>query len=292
VRTPEMMQPEDNVPLQSGYYFPPYITLAHIFHAESEWILQRRKFSQYQLQYVIEGEAFYEIEGTTYHTSKGDLIIHYPEQYHSVQTVKGSPYVCISIVFHFGQSNYPLRNLLQDRNHLGNYQNEEIAILLSGIAAEYGAASLSETPLPQGLLLSLLAKLIRRGPLSSLISNKTSKTKAHIVKVHSHILAHYAEAIALEDLVRIAGYTRNHLVDQYKRQYGVTPFEHIRLLRAEKAKQLALQTNMSFGEIAQAVGYCDVHAFSKMFRKVTGTSLSRFCSALVINKPVVSNPHP
>jgi len=76
----EMLKPEESVTHLQNYYFPPYITLAHLFHAEPGWHLSRRKLSQYQLQYVIEGEALYEIEGTEHHTTKGDLVIHFPEQ--------------------------------------------------------------------------------------------------------------------------------------------------------------------------------------------------------------------
>jgi len=279
----EMLKPEESVTHLQNYYFPPYITLAHLFHAEPGWHLSRRKLSQYQLQYVIEGEALYEIEGTEHHTTKGDLVIHFPEQLHSVRTIPGSSYICVSIVFHFGDSDYPLRNLLQDRNRMGNFQNDEISRLIESLAAKYGVQP-AEPQLLQGMLLTLLSKLFSpRSP--SAPKAGTTKAKTNIVQVQGFILAHFREAVTLQDLVRIGGYARNHLIHEYKKQYGVTPFEHIRLLRVEKAKQLALQTNMSIGEIARHVGYDDVHAFSKMFRKIAGTSLSRFCSALVINKP-------
>ncbi|MCC3372128.1 AraC family transcriptional regulator [Cohnella sp. REN36] len=279
----ETLQPEDTIPYLREMYFPPYITLAHVFNAEPGWSHQPRKQSQYQFQYVVEGTAEYEIGGQRIVATKGDLALYYPQQVHAVRTIPGEPYICVSIVFHFGTAELPLSELLP--NNLGNFKHHLVEQQLMQIPAIYHSTELGDRMMSQGLLLQILGQLIQKAAVGNDLSHKVLKTKANLVQIQRYLIEHFTRNISLEELERVSGYSRNHLVEQYRRQFGVTPFEHIRLLRVERAKQLALNTGLSIGEIAEKVGYGDVHAFGKMFKKMTGVSLSQFCASLVINKP-------
>ncbi|WP_127490759.1 helix-turn-helix domain-containing protein [Paenibacillus glycanilyticus] len=67
----------------------------------------------------------------------------------------------------------------------------------------------------------------------------------------------------------------------FKDAYNITPMQFQIHLRIERAKELAIQSNMSVTEIAHHVGYTDVHTFRKIFKKKTGHSLSEFCASLL-----------
>jgi hypothetical protein len=55
------LDPSETLEDLQDYFFPPYITLAHLFHAPPAWSLRPRVLRQYQLQYVLEGRADYGI---------------------------------------------------------------------------------------------------------------------------------------------------------------------------------------------------------------------------------------
>lgn len=93
------LNPLETLAWMSNYHCPPYITMAHSFHAPKGWKIDNRTLKQYALQYVVQGMAEYPISGIPYTTVQGDLLFHRPGEPHSIRTVDGHPYVCISIVF-------------------------------------------------------------------------------------------------------------------------------------------------------------------------------------------------
>ena len=71
-------------------------------------------------------------------------------------------------------------------------------------------------------------------------------------------------------------------LDEFKKQFGLTPFQYLTQVRVERAKELTIQTNLSIGKIAAMVGFADVHTFGRMFKQQTGVSLSQFSNSLTL----------
>ncbi|MGG4033534.1 AraC family transcriptional regulator [Paenibacillus cisolokensis] len=260
--------------------FPPYITLAHLFNAPAGWEIRTRALSMHQFQYVKEGAAEYVVDGKSYTTRKGDLIYHAPYVPHAVRTIEGEPYLCISILFHFGSLRISPELLGLSSGYVGNYAGHPVEGWLSRLIAHYHQPGAHNRMLCQGLLLQTIAELdaSRSGRNATPVQEKT---KAKIVLVRNYILRHYGRNIRHEELERVSGLSRNYMIVKFRHIYGMTPFEYLTFVRVEKAKELAVQTNLSVGEIARLVGYSDVHTFGRMFKNKTGTSISQFCSSLV-----------
>ncbi|RAP76921.1 AraC family transcriptional regulator [Paenibacillus montanisoli] len=272
--------PEEMAIKQQLYHFPPYITLAHMFSAPKGWEIKPRALNQYQLQYVVSGIVNYHIEGKDYVTRRGDLLLHRPHERTYVQMVDDEPYVCISIVFHFGTNPFPFESMFNGSHLLGTYLDHKIDKMLLQIVNNYRLPLQSDQMLCQGLLLQILSYL------SEDTGNRTNqtmveKTKAKLILIRNYIANHYQENIQHQDLELISGLSRNYITVKFKQAFGMTPIEFLIWTRIEKAKELAIHSNLSIGEIANHVGYADVHTFGKMFKKKVGSSLSQFCSALV-----------
>lgn len=263
------------------YFFPPYITLAHTFNAPAGWSIPSRRLKQIQFQYVLEGKAVYIVEGNRHLTERGDLIYHLPDQHHEVYTVEGEPYVCLSLVFHFGAAPAPLQQLLGDDAYLGCYKDHPIGQKLSQLVVRYNQPGLDSQMLCQGLLLQIIAELAAIRSAGPKPSPVQEKAKGKMVLIRNYIAKHYDEDIQLGDLERIAGLSRNYIIAKFRESFGMTPFDYITRMRIERAKELAIQTNLSFGEIAQQVGYADVHTLGRTFKKKTGVSLSQFVASIV-----------
>lgn len=266
------------------FQFPPYITLAHLFDAPKGWAIHNRTMGQYVLQYVVEGRADYPVGGHMYATVKGDLLFHRPGELHSILTLEGEPYICLSLVFHFGDHDFPISQLFGDLHLLGNYAGTELEKKLIRLVHLYRQPGISSQLQAQGLLLEALGEAATGLNRTSTESTVEERIKAKLLLLQNHIREHYAENVQHSDLEQIAGLSRNYIIVQFKRQFGLTPMQYLTWVRIQKARELALQTNLSVSEIANLVGYADVHTFGKMFKKKTGTSLSQFCSALVTYK--------
>lgn len=280
----DALPPSDSSAELPDFHCSPYITLAHLFDAPRGWAIRDRTMGQYALQYVVEGRADYPIGGRPYPTVKGDLLFHRPGEPHSILTLEGEPYVCLSFVFHFGTNEFPVHRLFGDTHLLGNYAGTELEKKLNRLVHLHRQPGLPAQLQAQGLLLEVLGEAAARLNRERADSAVEARTKAKLLLLQNYIREHYADNVRHSDLERIAGLSRNYIIVQFKRLFGLTPMQYLTWVRIQQARELALQTNLSVSEIAGAVGYADVHTFGKMFKKKTGTSLSQFCSALVTYK--------
>jgi two-component system response regulator YesN len=71
-----------------------------------------------------------------------------------------------------------------------------------------------------------------------------------------------------------AGVSKNHLSWEFARETGETLTEYVARVRIEEAKKLFSTTRLKVYEVAERVGYQNVEHFSRVFKKVAGTSPS------------------
>ncbi len=79
-------------------------------------------------------------------------------------------------------------------------------------------------------------------------------------------------------LARRAGLNHNQLVEGFKELVGLCPFEYLRILRLERARDLIASHQCNVTEAALEVGYSSLSHFSKIFCKefgITPRSLAR-----------------
>ena len=80
------------------------------------------------------------------------------------------------------------------------------------------------------------------------------------------------QAWTLSGLARIAGIGRERLRQLCMRAYGHAPMQHLIHLRIRRACQLLEEDQLSVADVAQHVGYENVFAFSRAFKRVLGKS--------------------
>lgn len=273
------LSPQDTIKYLEDYYFPPYITLAHTFNAPKGWHAPSRYLKHYALQYVAAGEADYEIGGHVYRTVKGDVVVHRPYEQNSIYTVEGKPYVCISLLFHFGDSEFPFEALFGQDHYCGNYADHPVDRMLTQLVTHYQQPGLDNQMTCQGLLLQVLADL-SKWKREQAPPVKQNQGRAKIILIKNYIQEHFNREIQFEELEQAANLSRSYIIPLFRKTFGLSPMQYQIWLRVKAAKELAIQTGLSVSEIADKVGYADVHSFGKMFKKKTGHSLTEFCAAL------------
>lgn len=101
---------------------------------------------------------------------------------------------------------------------------------------------------------------------------------AYVDRAIRYIKAHYSEVLKVEELARLLGIDRMYLRNLFAEHVGMSTMEYIMNTRMTKAKELLGNDRLSVSDVASAVGYKDVLAFSKAFKKHVGVSPTEFRS--------------
>lgn len=275
------LNPQETLEALSDFRFPPYISLAHIFNAPRGWNFSGRILKQYAINYVIDGQGEFTVGDTTYALKKGDVFFYRPLDSHGLRALPGGEFISITVVFHFADVPFPLDELLNGAHLLGCYAGHAVEHHFAELVAKYRQPGLENKLHCQALLLTILAETSRNAAAAA-APPETGRRKnlARLILAKNHIENHLNQELNAAEIERLSGLTWNYFIVEFKKTFGTTPMQFLIWARISKAKELALQSPLSFSEIAAQVGYNDIHAFGKIFKRKTGMSLTEFCSSL------------
>jgi AraC family transcriptional regulator len=83
---------------------------------------------------------------------------------------------------------------------------------------------------------------------------------------------YFDKRITLDDMAAAAGISKFHFSREFKARTGLAPGAFLRGYRVVRAMDDLLNSTGRIGEIAAAAGYHNAAAFSRAFRKVTGST--------------------
>jgi AraC family transcriptional activator FtrA len=89
-------------------------------------------------------------------------------------------------------------------------------------------------------------------------------------QLQSHIEAHYAEPMALDDMARLIHVSVRTLQRRFAAATGMTPMQYLQAVRIERSKDLLEAERLPVPEVAERVGYQDRVAFGRLFKKMVG----------------------
>jgi len=90
------------------------------------------------------------------------------------------------------------------------------------------------------------------------------------------IEAHLTENISLADLARECSLSVAQFARAFKRATGMAPYQFLIVRRIERARNLLLYTGLPLAEVAACSGFADQSHFTKVFRRLAGTSPGNF----------------
>ncbi len=134
-------------------------------------------------------------------------------------------------------------------------------------------AELVVNKLTEVVLVELIRINFGRGEQSRFIVALSDKRIAKALQ-HLHNSPHVAWT--LEKMGEEIGMSRAAFAKRFKELVGQPMFEYLTLLRVQRARELLQETNLRLYEIASRVGYESDLAFAKTFKKITGTTPTRF----------------
>ena len=84
----------------------------------------------------------------------------------------------------------------------------------------------------------------------------------------------YTQSLDLDELAKVANFSRYHFLRAFRRAFHVTPHEYLTRKRIERAKQLLAESEFTVTEICFEVGFESLGSFSSLFHKLVGWSPS------------------
>src|SRR5579859_2839908 len=94
--------------------------------------------------------------------------------------------------------------------------------------------------------------------------------------VQGYISVHLHARIRMEDLARIAQFSRSKFSRTFKASFGCTPGQYVKRMRVARAQNLMIISSTPLSQISLECGFADQAHFSKCFRKVVGERPARW----------------
>lgn len=91
-------------------------------------------------------------------------------------------------------------------------------------------------------------------------------------KIIEYMKANISQRLSVEDMAIKFSYSPSHFQSLFRKRTGISPIEYFIQLKMQYACQLLALSDMRINEVATAVGYSDAYYFSRLFRKVMGSS--------------------
>lgn len=109
--------------------------------------------------------------------------------------------------------------------------------------------------------------------------NETNIKKQYVDEVKKYIDVNYQRELLKKDIADRFNMNSIYLGRQFKEVTGKNITEYIQEVRINAAKEL-LKTDMSLSDVCFSVGYIDMRNFKRLFRKVTGMTISEYRNSI------------
>lgn len=102
------------------------------------------------------------------------------------------------------------------------------------------------------------------------------KSDFYMDKAIRYLQKNYQKDLSLTDCAENVGISPYYLSHLFPEQSGKTFIEYLSWIRIEEAKRLIQETDMTIKELGEKVGYQNTTYFSKVFKRMTGYTVSEY----------------
>jgi AraC-like DNA-binding protein len=241
----------------------------------------RHFHDHYVIELVVNGVDSFYCNGKNYTAQNNQLVLINPGEVHTGNTVSDTPLDYYSLypdkealqqaALSLGISlpgDFCFQRSLLDQSSL----TEKFRLLFNSFNATNSLLQQQE------LFFDCMYELLQPAGNNDQQSLQVSKKDSRVQLLIDFIRLHYKEDISLQQLAEIVSLNPFHLVRLFKKSIGVSPYDYLLIIRAERAKQL-LRKGFKVQDAAAACGFYDASHFNRMFYKIAGISPKSFRSS-------------
>ncbi|MBP1962832.1 AraC family transcriptional regulator [Paenibacillus aceris] len=280
----------------------PFIRVAMDSIIETPWTITERVIWDYELLFLMEGNLEVTVEGQTYEGSPGDVFFFKPNERHTIcskgsQTIR-QPHIHFDINMQPDSQevtvSFKSRDQMSEKeqgwfrddllsshpyvipHHFRPRDPARFEQLLFDVITEYETKPpYYEFRVKSGML-DLLAHLLREQYYGSR-TNKDGQFE-FLSEIRTYIDIRVNQPVTLEELTNKFHVSKFHLIHLFKNMFQMTPIQYHQHIRMERAKNMIQFSNTPISQIADQLGFTNIHTFSRAFKTVLGQSPSQFRS--------------
>ena len=106
--------------------------------------------------------------------------------------------------------------------------------------------------------------------------NGRNHTESQAERILKLLTSDIKDPPSLEELSAMCHFSRNHIINLVKKEFGMTPYEYLKRERIRLASSLLSATDISLEETAESCGFGDYTSFFRAFKSVRGVSPSEW----------------
>jgi len=234
-----------------------------------DWRIRSNPVDNYDLTYVIKGNARYTIDGSVYELGPGDLLFLTDGVEKEAVTYPKKLMQCFSVNF---SALYPSAKFrppsFPQVNHIGI--RRDLIDLFRELTASWSERQEGYVMKSRALLMLILNRL------REILLYKTDTADDYrINKITRYITMHYSDKLTVKGLAELVNLNKAYLGYLFKQQTGVSIYKYIRQIRVQNAENMLLSGNYKVQEVAEQCGFSDAIHFYKLFREIRGYAPSR-----------------
>ncbi|WP_438348654.1 AraC family transcriptional regulator [Paenibacillus sp. FA6] len=261
--------------------------------AEKNWSFPNHRHTIFEFKHCIKGKIEIKIDGITYIMTDGDSVVMKAGVYHQMEMLEDSVY----FGFHFDiemPSIYSVFESITDPI-VPSEMKGFIVDWLNQFLAAFGNDFKQLHHLPNTRIQSSVENSLKSLKMHSSfveflcafgsyyyehsqklddIISPSHKKIAHQVAYELNNTDQYN--LQVGDIAKKLNMHRTHITNCFKEVYSITPKQYLMQLRAQKAKQLLIETEQTIEEIADQLMFSSPAHFTKYFIQQTGSSPSHF----------------
>ena len=236
-------------------------------------VSRRENLQSYLCLIVVEGSGHIEYEGQRYEMKKGDCAFIDCMKSYSHSTGGGDGLWSLEWVHFYGENMAAVYDKYIERGGQAVFTPENADTykqIFSRLYEIAGSEDYIRDMKLNAVLNELLAVIMEQSWHPENVS--VGKKRRELIEVKAFLDEHYTEKIVLDDLAERFFINKFYMTRIFKETYGTTINNYLISRRITRAKQLLRFTDMTVDEIGNAAGMGDANYFSRMFRKVEGSS--------------------
>lgn len=246
-----------------------------------------------EMLYVDKGKINVKAENFSGTISEGQVIVHRPDEVHSLECEEDTaPNV---IIIGFECESEALEPFSKEATNLSSAQKKLLAeIMQEGMSVypppydqpntmsaknpvyPFGADQLVKIRLEAFFISLVRSRQIpeNQGPSADV------STDGKIADIYRYISEHYKEKISLDNICFLFGTNKTSLCQSFKEVYGTTVLSYINSLKIKEAKAMLRESAYSVTEISEILGFTSIHYFCRLFKKETGQSPMEYMKSI------------
>lgn len=228
------------------------------------WKHDRPSMAHYYIGFILEGSLFLTTGEKSFDLKKGDLIfVKKGIDYHSRS--RELPFSFISIEFEIYEDEYYSFEF-QECYHIKN--TEKVQAIMEELYSAWKDKRAGNLLRQKIHMYRLLDQILKEDSALN-ESYEYKKIKKAVDYMEKNFLEEYTDIQKLADLCELS---TSRFTRIFKSIYNTTPTKYMNFLRIERAKKLLSETDLQISVISEMSGFTSMYYFSRLFKKVTGTS--------------------